>query len=108
MDSSAVSVRALPDSTIASSITQSEIDQKRAPIRSHPVIKNYFSYFLIKTNVVGTQKNRLLETVLFENPKQMLKSMNKKIFKILCAKKCLSGPMAHTIFYLKKHICSYK
>ena len=27
-------------------------------------IKKYFSYFLIKTYVVGTQKNRLNETVL--------------------------------------------
>ena len=28
------------------------------------VIKNYFSYFSTKTYVVGTQKNRLNETVL--------------------------------------------
>ena len=27
-------------------------------------MKNYFSYFLIKTYVVGGQKNRLNETVL--------------------------------------------
>ena len=28
------------------------------------VIKNYFSYFSIKTHVVGTQKSCLIETVL--------------------------------------------
>ena len=28
------------------------------------VIKNYFSYFSIKTHVVGTQKSSLIETVL--------------------------------------------
>ena len=28
------------------------------------VTKNYFSYFSMKTYVVGTQKNRLIETVL--------------------------------------------
>ena len=28
------------------------------------ILENYFLYFLSKTNVVGTQKNRLHETVL--------------------------------------------
>ena len=32
--------------------------------RQNWVIKNYFSYFSTKTYVVGTQKNRLTETVL--------------------------------------------
>ena len=31
------------------------------------VMKNYFSYFSTKTYVVGTQKNRLNETVLLRN-----------------------------------------
>ena len=34
------------------------------------VPKNYFSYFSSKTYVMGTQKNRLNETV-FEHPKHM-------------------------------------
>ena len=36
-----------------------------------------FSYFSAKTNVVGTQKNRLNETV-FGHPKRMFKLMDKK------------------------------
>ena len=39
--------------------------------------------FLNKTYVVGTQKNRLNETVLLSTPKHMLKIMGKKIFTIL-------------------------
>ena len=48
-------------------------------------IQNYFSYFSTKTYVVGTQKNRLDETVLcsFEHPKHMFKLMDKKIIAIL-------------------------
>ena len=45
--------------------------------------KNQFSYFSIKIYVVGTQKNRLNETVLLSTPKHMLKPMGKKIFTIL-------------------------
>ena len=33
--------------------------------------KYQFSYFSTKTYVVGTQKNRLNETVFFEHPKRM-------------------------------------
>ena len=43
----------------------------------------YFYYFSTKTYVVGTQKNRLNETVLFEHPKHMFKQMDKKIITIL-------------------------
>ena len=46
--------------------------------------KNKFSYFSTKTYVVGTRKNRLNETVSFENPKHVLKIRGKKIFTILC------------------------
>ena len=35
----------------------------------HIVPKNSFSYFSIKTYVVGTQKNLLNETVLLSTPK---------------------------------------
>ena len=41
--------------------------------------ENKFSYFSTKTYVVGTQKNRLRESVLLI----MLKLMGKKIFTIL-------------------------
>ena len=40
------------------------------------VMENEFSYFSSKTYVVGTQKNRLNETVLFEHPKHMFKLMS--------------------------------
>ena len=40
-------------------------------------------YFSTKTYVVGTQKNRLNETVLLSTQKHMLKIMGKKIFTIL-------------------------
>ena len=46
-------------------------------------MENYFSYSSTKTDVVGTQKNRLNETVLFEHPKHMYKLISKKIFAIL-------------------------
>ena len=54
------------------------------------VPNNYFTYFSTKTYVVGTQKNRLNETVLlngdgsFEHPKRKFKLMGKKIFTLLC------------------------
>ena len=54
------------------------------------VIENSFSYFSIKTYVVGTQKNRLEETVLFENPKHMFKLMIKEKITFLR----LTGPTA--------------
>ena len=38
----------------------------------------------VRLYVVGTQKNRLNETVLFEHPKHMLKVIGKKILTILC------------------------
>ena len=46
-------------------------------------MKISLSYFPTKTNVVGTQKNRLDETVLLssEHPKHMFTLMGKKIFK---------------------------
>ena len=39
--------------------------------RQECVINNWFSYFSTKTYVVGTQKNRLDETVLLSTPKHM-------------------------------------
>ena len=47
-------------------------------------IGKLFSFFSSKTYVVGTQKNRLNETVLLSTPKLMLKIMGKKIFAVLC------------------------
>ena len=44
------------------------------------------SNFLTKTYVVGTQKNRLNETVLLSTPNIMLKLMGKKILTILRTK----------------------
>ena len=46
-----------------------------------------FFYFSAKTYVVGTQKNHLNETVLFEHPKHMFKLMDKKITMIINSKK---------------------
>ena len=43
------------------------------------VTKKYFSYFQMKTSVVGTKKNSS-----FEHQKRMLKIMGKNIFTILC------------------------
>ena len=49
------------------------------------MIENNSSYFLTKTYVVGTQKNRLNETVLLST-QNMFKLMGKKIMTILCSK----------------------
>ena len=51
------------------------------------VMKNYFSYFSAKTYVVGTQKNRLNETVLLRTQNTvMFRLMGKKIIIILIKK----------------------
>ena len=47
------------------------------------VPKNQFSYFSTKIYVVGTKKNRLIETVLLSTQKHMLKLIGKNIFTIL-------------------------
>ena len=47
------------------------------------ILENDFPYFSSKTYVVGTQKNRLNETVLFSTQKHMFILMSKKIIKIL-------------------------
>ena len=44
---------------------------------------------------MGTQKDGLSETVLFEHPKHMLRLIGKKIFTILRSKILLSKPMRH-------------
>ena len=44
--------------------------------------KKYFSYFSTKTYVVGTQKNRLIETGSVEHPKFMFKLMGKKYLQL--------------------------
>ena len=41
--------------------------------------RNYFSYFSTKTYVVGTQKNRLNETILLSSKKHMFKLIDKKL-----------------------------
>ena len=58
-------------------------DAKTISLRLRRGIKK--SYFSTKTYVVGTQKNRLNETVLLSD-KEMLKLMGKKIFAILRSK----------------------
>ena len=50
---------------------------------SELVIENEFSVFSIKTYVVGTQKNRLDETVLLSTPNIMVRLMGNKIIAIL-------------------------
>ena len=57
-------------------ITVSKIQQA---IRYVCVIKHSFSYFSTTTYVVGTQKNRLIETVLLSTPKHMFKLTVKKM-----------------------------
>ena len=52
---------------------------------------SYFFYFSTKTYVLGTQKNRLNETVLLEHPKYMFKVIGKKIITILRSKLRLTG-----------------
>ena len=46
--------------------------------RSESVPENYFSYFSTKTYVVGTQKNRLHETVLLSTNNICLDCMVRK------------------------------
>ena len=62
---------------------------------SRPPTEIYFSYFSIKTYVVGTQRNRLDDRDgSFEHPKHiMFKLMDKKIMAILRKFFCLTGPM---------------
>ena len=55
--------------------------------------ENYFSNFSTKTYFVGSQKNRLDETILLEHPKHMFTLMGKKIITILRKMLCLTGSM---------------
>ena len=64
------------------------------------VLENYFSYFSIKTYVVGTQKNCLNETVLLGTPKHMFELMGKEINAILGAQTILIRTYAHNTIYL--------
>ena len=48
------------------------------------VLRKFTSYFTTKTYIVGTQKNRLNETVLLIIQNIMFKLMDKKIITILC------------------------
>ena len=59
---------------------------------------NYFSYFSIKTYVVGTQKNRLTETVLL-NTQNMFKLMDRKLISILHRNFLLNWPYALKIVF---------
>ena len=70
------------------------------------VFKNVFSYFSIKTYVVGTLKSHL-------NPKQMFKVMDKKIFTILCQKIVFISTHALCIKYImslsaSEKICAFR
>ena len=60
--------------------------------RSECTTENLFSYFSTKTYVVGTQKNRLNETVLLSTQKHMFKLMDKKTITFLCSKIFLNWP----------------
>ena len=65
------------------------------------LIINYFSCFSIKTYVVGTQKNRLNETVknrlnetvLLSTQNIMFRLMGKKLLQLYAENVYLSGPM---------------
>ena len=46
------------------------------------VLEKHFLHFSPKTYVVGTQKNRLNEMVIFEHPKHMFKLMGKAIITV--------------------------
>ena len=60
-----------------------------------PVAEFFFYYFSTKTYVMGTQKNRLDETVLLST-QNMFKLMNKKIIITLHFFFCLTGSMSTT------------
>ena len=57
-----------------------------------PPTENYFSYFSTNTFVVGTQKNRLYETVLLSTQNKCLKLWIRKFIPNLCSKFLLNGP----------------
>ena len=67
----------------------SQVCQEKSVV-SRPPDKNaywkiiLFLYFSSKTNVVGTQKNRLNETVLLRTQNTCLNEWVRKIIKILC------------------------
>ena len=53
------------------------------------VTENYFSYISAKTDVVGTQKNRLIESVLLST-QNMFRLLGKKIIAFLGSKTLLN------------------
>ena len=55
--------------------------------------KKLFSYFSTKTYVVGTQKNRLNETVLLSTQNIYLNWWVRKLLQFYAQKFCLSKPM---------------
>ena len=57
------------------------------------VTEKYISYLLTKTYVVGTQKNRLNETVLFTTQSIYLKLLVRKYIQFYAENFCLSKPM---------------
>ena len=57
------------------------------------MVENYFSYFSTKTYVVGTQKNRLNETVLLGTHNIYLNCWVRKYLQFYTKKNCMSGPM---------------
>ena len=57
------------------------------------VPKNQFSYFSTKTYVVGTQKNRLIETVLLSNQNISSNLWVRKYLHFYTQKLCLSKPV---------------
>ena len=64
------------------------------PLDNSSLVKN----ILNKTYVVGTQKNRLYETVLLRTH-----NTDKKIFTIVNSKFCISRPMNDHIISIKNH-----
>ena len=67
--------------------------------RSESVPESYFSYFSTKTYVVGTQKNRLHETVLLSTNNICLDCMVRKIIKILRTKTLLNCSYVHNVLF---------
>ena len=70
--------------------------------------KNYFSYFSSKTYVVGTQKNRLNETVLLSTQNICSNWWIRKYLKFYSQNFCLSKPMRHPLSLCQIHMVPYK
>ena len=66
------------------------------------VTEKLFSYFSTKTYVVGTQKNRLNETVLLSTQNICSKLWIKKYLQFYAENFCLSKPVSLTVKFMKR------